>query len=664
MPHCSTMVRSLLLALSLGVCTLVSWAQSPPTGMSYEETVVRTTYAKLSYATKIGTIHRALTDERRHPSGTSSKPHLLTRIALDDRMAQDGVLFQLSNFSVGLISDLKRNYAELVTKPDGSDVLSITTGGMTFTEDGKETFGVTANGAGWSPGQNLTSEDWNHPAAELLPQSEHGNWFSRYAAFTVTVQFQGKSRTYNAMFLFGVDDKGLGVISAIDTVLSGAVNYFVNRPVYPATLLKTSLRAKPVVADWLKSHQVFDATCKPGKEDVCCDLTTLECGVAAQDVNSSLSQPVSEPLTELVPPAPLPGGGRVTLASFPARRALPRPPEPLDCSIYNSSSWPGVPHVPTPGTEGHVNLLGLVIGHHHFDSTQYGLCNYVKTGPTTCRATAQSLADHVTMSDDGATYGMLFGLCHHTRGHAYDAAASGGSPTAHGVVGGAVKSCLLCNCDFTMTLGVGPVGSISFSSDAFWDHQFPYDFSCSQISPIVIDTTGHGYHLTSAENGVVFDIRGDGLPIQTAWTDGTAGDAFLALDRNGNGIIDSGKELFGDVTDQPVSASPNGFLALAEFDKPENGGNGDGIIDARDKIWPSLRLWIDSNHDGISQPGELYKLDDKGIHSLDLKYKQSQRKDEFGNLFRYKGTINPEGEDDGVQRVIWDVFLLEQLTPR
>jgi hypothetical protein len=649
----------------LGFCCLVTLLPlaSANGQMTHEETVVRTTYAKLSYATKIGTIHRALTDETpRHPAGTSSKPHPLTRIALDDRMAQDGVLFQLSNFSVGLISDLKRNYSELVTKPDGSDVLSISTGGQTWAEDGKETFGVTAGVNGWNPGQVLTAENWNVPASELIPQTEHGNWFSRYAAYTVTVQSQGKSRIYNAMFVFGTDDKGQEVIGAIDTVLSGAVNYFVNRPVYPATLLKTRLRAKPVVADWLKSHQVFDATCKPGKDDVCCDLTTLECGVAAQDVNSSLSQPVIEPLTELVPPAPLPRG-RLKLASFPARAARPRPGEPLDCSIYDTSTFPGVPHNPPDGTAGHVNLLGLVLGGHHFSSTQVGYCYYIKTGATTCRADSYSTGTRLIMNDHGPTYGAIFGLCHHTESFAFDGAASGGSPIAHGVVGGAVKSCLACNCDFSVTLS-GPGGSISFPSGTFWPQQFPYNNYCGQVSPIVIDTTGHGYHLTSAENGVVFDIRGDGLPIQTAWTDGTAGDAFLALDRNGNGIIDSGKELFGDVTDQPVSASPNGFLALAEFDKPENGGNEDGIIDARDKIWPSLRLWIDANHDGISQPGELYKLEDKGIHSLDLKYKPSQRKDEFGNLFRYKGTVNPEGGGDNVDRVIWDVFLLEQLTPR
>ena len=186
---------------------------------------------------------------------------------------------------------------------------------------------------------------------------------------------------------------------------------------------------------------------------------------------------------------------------------------------------------------------------------------------------------------------------------------------------------------------------------------------CS-ASPVIIDTEGEGFHLTSADKGVVFDIRGNGHPIQIAWTAPGSHNAFLALDRNGNGAITSGKELFGNFSQQPVSSNPNGFLALAEFDKPENGGNGDGIIDERDAVYSRLRLWIDENHDGISQLNELHILPELGIYALSLDYGQSRRRDEFGNLFRFKARVNPGTRRDQRDQVseagrwTYDVFLL------
>lgn len=183
---------------------------------------------------------------------------------------------------------------------------------------------------------------------------------------------------------------------------------------------------------------------------------------------------------------------------------------------------------------------------------------------------------------------------------------------------------------------------------------------CCPGSPIVLDLAGDGVHLTSAQDGVLFTLRPGRLGLW-AWTEPGSDDAFLALDVDENGRIDDGSELFGDESAQAPNSSPNGFAALAYYDSPERGGDGDGAISPRDAIWPRLRLWRDADHDAYSAADELTTLDYAGVHSISLAAEPSDDRDGHGNEFRFRSTVVA---DAPISDTISDAWLAQAPIPR
>lgn len=158
-------------------------------------------------------------------------------------------------------------------------------------------------------------------------------------------------------------------------------------------------------------------------------------------------------------------------------------------------------------------------------------------------------------------------------------------------------------------------------------------------SPIILDLDGDGVETVSYQDGAVFDHDGNGFAERSGWAG--VDDGLLVWDRNGNGRIDDGTELFGEYTRlKDGTKATDGFQALAELDD-----NGDGKIDAADAIWANLRIWRDAGvegysiGDGLSLPEELHNLSEFGIQSLSTAATAPGTADGQGNIQALLGSF-------------------------
>lgn len=169
---------------------------------------------------------------------------------------------------------------------------------------------------------------------------------------------------------------------------------------------------------------------------------------------------------------------------------------------------------------------------------------------------------------------------------------------------------------------------------------FSPGFACHDGSPLVLDLNSDGIHTTDVFEPVRFDLDGDGVSESIAWTRRWTEEGLLWLDLNRSGSVDGGPELFGDATMLPDGEkAEHSFEALAVYDSADFGGNGDGLISERDLIWEDLRLWVDRNHDGISQAAEIANLRRYRIVAISLQYAESNEVDGNGNRHRYQGSF-------------------------
>jgi hypothetical protein len=177
----------------------------------------------------------------------------------------------------------------------------------------------------------------------------------------------------------------------------------------------------------------------------------------------------------------------------------------------------------------------------------------------------------------------------------------------------------------------------------------------SEFCPLILDLNNDGIATTGLDAPVLYWFDLQGRPETTAWTNPSTEEAFiwidLDLDRSAHPT-----ELFGSRMSAPNGGyHRHGFEALVKYDTPDFGGDGDGRITSKDRVWPQLKLWVDRNHDAISQPGEISVPMAHGIVALNLAVYDAHAYDQQGNEIYLAGNYVMRVQGRTEERVMADI---------